>query len=223
VWISLLESAEVAFVTRQSNVPDLRWVNVWRRGLLETLLRLSCEWDVFREERLQIESLRGSAGFGYFVVTSCIEVWVSYNVIMTEVRHLNCLPSKMGWLAKNYWHIQMHCWMIFDNVCECTLRYDLRKMWMMLKGRVLVVQLSRRKHRECSELACKFRARSIFCSLCSFESFRVILLSKTRIDWLQKFLHNWILPHFHHDRTAVLNNLLIAWGATQAVCPLLSD
>jgi hypothetical protein len=29
---------------------------------------------VFREERLQIESLRGSAGFGYFVVTSCIEV-----------------------------------------------------------------------------------------------------------------------------------------------------
>jgi hypothetical protein len=68
-------------------------------------------------------------------------------------------------------------------------------------------------------MACKFRARSIFCSLCSFESFRVILLSKTRIDWLQKFLHNWILPHFHHDHTAVLNNLLIA----QAVCPLLSD
>jgi hypothetical protein len=76
VWINLLESAEVAFVTRQSNVPDLRWVTRWRRGLLETLLRLSCEWDVFREKRLQIESLRGSAGFGYFVVMSCIEVWV---------------------------------------------------------------------------------------------------------------------------------------------------
>jgi hypothetical protein len=87
VWINLLESAEVAFVTRQSNVPDLRWVTRWRRGLLETLLRLSCEWDVFREKRLQIESLRGSAGFGYFVVMSCIEVWVGYNVIMTEVWH----------------------------------------------------------------------------------------------------------------------------------------
>jgi hypothetical protein len=58
LWINLLESAEVALVTCQSNVPDLRRVNGWRRGLLETLLRLSCEWDVSREKRLQIESLR---------------------------------------------------------------------------------------------------------------------------------------------------------------------
>jgi hypothetical protein len=28
-----------------------------------------------------------SAGFGYFVVMSCIEVWVCHNVIKTEVRH----------------------------------------------------------------------------------------------------------------------------------------
>jgi hypothetical protein len=44
-------------VTRQSNVPDLRRVNGQRRGLLETLLRLSCEGDVFSEKGLQIESL----------------------------------------------------------------------------------------------------------------------------------------------------------------------
>jgi hypothetical protein len=47
---NLLESAEVALMTCQSNVPDLRQVKGWRRGLLETLLRLSCEWDVFREK-----------------------------------------------------------------------------------------------------------------------------------------------------------------------------
>jgi hypothetical protein len=57
VWINLLESAEVALMTHQSSVPDLLWVNGWRRGLLETRLRLSCEGDVFCEKKLQIESL----------------------------------------------------------------------------------------------------------------------------------------------------------------------
>jgi hypothetical protein len=50
MWFNLLESAEVALVTHQSNVPDLWQVNGQRRGLLETLLRLSCEWDVFCEK-----------------------------------------------------------------------------------------------------------------------------------------------------------------------------
>jgi hypothetical protein len=95
VWINLLESAEVALVTRQSNVPDLPQVNRWRRGLLETLLRLSCEWDMFREKRLQIKSLQGSAGFGYFVVMSCIKVWVGHS-------HLLCSCLIILWLWYNH-------------------------------------------------------------------------------------------------------------------------
>jgi hypothetical protein len=101
VWINLLESAEVALVTHQSNVPDLWWVNGWRKGLLETLLRLSCEWDVFREKRLQIESLRKWVRFTVFesrvillsrrlwIFCSDVmyQVWVGHNVIMTEVWH----------------------------------------------------------------------------------------------------------------------------------------
>jgi hypothetical protein len=65
LWISLLESAEVAFVTRQSNVPDLRWVNGWRRGLLETLLRLSCEWDVFREKGCKSKVFESESGLHF--------------------------------------------------------------------------------------------------------------------------------------------------------------
>jgi hypothetical protein len=89
-------SAEVALVTHQSNVPDLWQVSGWRRGLLETLLRLSCEWDVFPEKRLLqkwvwlailIHESR-SANFGYFVVMSCIKVWVGHSITMTEVQHL---------------------------------------------------------------------------------------------------------------------------------------
>ncbi len=38
-------------------------------------------------KRVQIKSLRGLAGFGYFVVISCIKVWVGYKVIMTEGWH----------------------------------------------------------------------------------------------------------------------------------------
>jgi hypothetical protein len=86
-WISLLESGEVVLVISQYNVPDLQHVNGWRRGLLETLLRLSFEWDVFCKKRLQMESLWGSVGFGYLVVMSCIEIWVDHKVIMTEVQH----------------------------------------------------------------------------------------------------------------------------------------
>jgi hypothetical protein len=39
-----------------------------------------------------------SAGFGYFVVMSCIEVWVCHNVIKTEVRHgLSQYPRGNHW------------------------------------------------------------------------------------------------------------------------------
>jgi hypothetical protein len=47
-------------MTHQSNVPDLWQVNGRRRGLLETLLRLSCEGDVLCEKRSQIQSLQKS-------------------------------------------------------------------------------------------------------------------------------------------------------------------
>jgi hypothetical protein len=102
VWINLLESAEVAFVTHQSNVPDLRWVNGWRRGLLETLLwgchvnemcfvKKGCKSKVFEVSQVYTfwitSHIVSLAGFGYFVVMSCIEVWVCNNVIKTEVRH----------------------------------------------------------------------------------------------------------------------------------------
>ncbi len=92
VWINLLESAEVALVTCQSNVPDLRWVKGWRKGLLETLLRLSCEWDVFREKRLQIESLRKWVRFTVF----------ESRVILLALRALDillwCQVSKCEWV-----------------------------------------------------------------------------------------------------------------------------
>jgi hypothetical protein len=125
VWINLLESAEVAFVTCQSNVPDLWQVNGWRRGLLETLLRLSCEWEVFREKWLQIKSLRKWVRFTLFesqvillarraldiLLRSCIEVWVGHNVIKTDVWQ--------NWACARYflWHVNSaqssHCYGIW--------------------------------------------------------------------------------------------------------------
>jgi hypothetical protein len=54
-------------------------------------VKKGCKLKVFESESdLQLESqvnFVSSAGFGYFVVMSCIEVWVCHNVIMTEVRH----------------------------------------------------------------------------------------------------------------------------------------
>jgi hypothetical protein len=96
VWISLLGSAEVAFMTCQSNVPDLRWVNGWRRGLMW----MRCvSWKKVANRKSSkvsqvytfwiISHIISLAGFGHFVVMSCIEVWVCHNVIKTEVRQMH--------------------------------------------------------------------------------------------------------------------------------------
>jgi hypothetical protein len=108
VWISLLESAEVALVTRQYNVPDLWQVNRWRskrtlRDSSEVLMWMRCVlWKKIANSKSSKVSQAysfwitshfvSSAGSGYFVVMSCTGVWVCHNVIMTEVWHTRPLP-----------------------------------------------------------------------------------------------------------------------------------
>jgi hypothetical protein len=89
----------VALVTHQSNVPDLLQVNGWRRELLETLLRLSCEGILFCEKRLQIESLWewvwltvfesrdnfvSSVGFGYLFCCDVMLPCHNYSVAASK-------------------------------------------------------------------------------------------------------------------------------------------
>jgi hypothetical protein len=96
VWIKLLESAEVACVTRQSNVPDLRPVNGWRRGLLETLLRLSCEWDVFLWKVCKSK---------VFENESClVAIWILVMVILIFVGCLVLSVSSSEWLRYDTLH-----------------------------------------------------------------------------------------------------------------------
>ncbi len=72
MWINLLKSADVAHVTCQSNVPDLWQVNGWRRWVLETLLRLSCEWDVFSWKMCKLKVFKSLGAVLYWV-------WVGHN------------------------------------------------------------------------------------------------------------------------------------------------
>jgi hypothetical protein len=63
---------------------------------------------------------------------------------------LTCLPSKRGWLTAK--ELAAHPNALLNDLWHCLWRhsdcYDLRKVWMMLKGKVLVVQLNTRKHRD---------------------------------------------------------------------------
>ncbi len=64
------------------------------------LVKKGCKSKVFESEsglHFWITShIVSSAGFGYFAVMSCIEVWVCHNVIKTEVRHTWPFANRVG-------------------------------------------------------------------------------------------------------------------------------
>jgi hypothetical protein len=84
-WVkkrTLRDSSEVVMWTRH-----VLWEKVanWK----SSKVRLTCNF-------LITTHFVSSVGFLYFVVMSCIKVWVGHNVIMTEIRHLPTRP--LFWL-----------------------------------------------------------------------------------------------------------------------------
>jgi hypothetical protein len=136
VWVNLLESAEVARVTRQSNVPDLWQMNGWRRGLLETLLRLSCEWDGFLWKvcKSKVFECLGCNFFKSWVMWHLLDVlywvWVGKRVIMTKVWQRAWLDWDFySYFCPNQPNLNRKC--CCPNFVEMPLGYELVwKLWL---------------------------------------------------------------------------------------------